>query len=104
MALKEGYGNISGIIAKDIRDTFTLINKLRGVPNNQVLENFAANYNSQYMYLLKDLGNPIETSKESKVDSAEIDSAAGNVTFDYGNGKLLGYVYFSPATQQPQQQ
>lgn len=37
MTIKDGFGNISGIIPKDIRDTFTLINKLRGVSNSQVL-------------------------------------------------------------------
>lgn len=100
MALKQGFGNLSGIIPVDIRNNFSAINKQLGTTNNEVLWVFAENYVNQHRDILNKVDTPIATGK----DSAEIDSAAGNVTFDYGNDKLLGYVYFSPATQQPQQQ
>ena len=99
MTMKYGFGNLSAAIPLDIRNNFSAINKQLGTTNNEVLWVFAENYVNQHRDILNKVDAPIVTGK----DSAEIDSTAGNVSLDYGNDKLLGYVYFSPATQQPQQ-
>lgn len=101
MTMKYGFGNLSAAIPLDIRNNFSAINKQLGTTNNEVLWVFAENYVNQHRDILNKVVAPIATGK----DSAEIDTTADNVTtFDYDNDRLLGYVYFSPATQQPQQQ
>jgi len=113
MGLKQGYRNVAAEVPTVKADIYNAINRILGKTNKDVQNSLIDSYIEEWGYLLqnynvpkewKNVLNPRETSKDIVVDSAEIDSAAGNVTFDYGNDNILGYVYFSPVAQQPQQQ